>query len=308
MIVNAPLRGNINITTWYLSLIKYLCNGRTWTRDPKNFATDKQLQELAVLGKPIIYSVCLARTPKDELAEIKRYEGFGIEILGVRYGNEEGFHAFKKSKDPNTSEKDCLVYIKRSKEFQFGYNEIYCGEFVRNTQASGKYRSRWNDYLRANISQEARIDLHVYQDWSKPDISLDYFDETSKWEQSLVIIESGINTSTVGDKTDFYPRTIALWDRIIEKLRNKDIMGVQLMESISPVGLIHEGKLTPLGEWVNKNEEVNTVTIIKIVDNTPWWSFKKLRNVTIYLDTFPYEINRKILRTEFPKVGDVWLG
>ena len=170
MIVNAPLRGGVNIDTWGLSLVTKICNGGTWTRDPLNFATEAQLIALAALGKDVVYSVCLARTPDKELDEINRYISYGVNIVAVRFGNEESQYEVAGVGEVVNYELGRIrgaAYVARVQEYvdKFPtYPRIYAGEFPSNMQnpVVALFRAGWNKGISENIRPEDVIDLHVY--------------------------------------------------------------------------------------------------------------------------------------------------
>jgi len=260
MIINAPLRSGVNIGTWNLSKVTKVCNGGTWSEDPNNFATDAQLNALAASGKEVVYSVCLKRTPAQELAEVNRYISKGITINSVRLGNEESQDSSLDGVWQNAAfafgESEAEIYFNKAQLYSavLPYSKIYSGEFPSNQQGVRfkLFREGWNSKLISLMGPTDRLDMHIYQNYGKVEIDLSYFDTVATWPNGVVIIESGVASSTITTSTDVYTITVGLWTKIRAKMRSIDEFGLQLMENLtSNIGLVFNGALTPLGEWIN---------------------------------------------------------
>jgi hypothetical protein len=325
MIVNAPLRNNVDISTWGLSKVNTICNGGTWTRDPLNFATDAQLQALAASGKDVIYSVCLARTPEQELAEVNRYLSFGVSIVAVRLGNEENQYVDMTGiwipAAYAYGEAQGAQYVTNVQPYAdiLPFPRIYSGEFPSNMQGTRfeLFREGWNKGISDNINAEDKIDMHIYQNQDKlinqsQQIDLSYLKLTPHpVSNKFVIIESGIPIQTVVDENSFVSQTISLWERIIEALRPEDEFGVQLMEQAEfPIGMVYNGKLTELGEWVNGlfYEEEPKVVVTRIPYTFVSW-FSGLYLYGLYdLSDGRKKVFARFFKSEAPSVGDEWPG
>ena len=317
MITNAPLRNGVDIKTWGLCKVDTICNGGTWSEDPLNYATSTQLTDLAASKKKVIYSICMARTAAQEASEIQRYLTFGVDVIAVRFGNEE-------------SQDISLSGITQGQSYAHGFTEgqaymvrtapyaalltlpkIYSGEFPSNQQGArfSTFRKGWNDAIVSLAQPEDKIDMHVYQRMDKPEIDLSYFDEIVAWVNPIVVIESGVNTATINSSVNFEVESIKVWQKIIAKMRPQDEMGFQLLENpTSPVGLVFNGSLTGLGIWVNSIIlSVPTIRVIRIPYLFPAW----ISGVYLYgvYDLSDGRINvfKKFFKSEAPTIGEEWI-
>lgn len=330
MIVNAPLRAGVNIDTWGLSLVPTICNGGTWTRDPLNFATEAQLIALAALGKDVVYSVCLARTPEEELAEVNRYLSYGVKIVAVRLGNEESQYVDMAGVWVPVAYTTGLTrgaeYVAAVQPYAdiLPFPRIYSGEFPSNQQGERfqLFRQGWNKGISDNVNVEDRIDLHVYQNQSKDPIDLSYLSLDPGLPNKYIIIESGIPSQSIVDQTTVPAETINLWEKIRAELREDDEFGVQLMEQTEfPIGLVYEGELTDLGIWINDlfyigEEPVDPnnpeepaepkVTITRIPLRFASW-FSGIYSYALYdLSDGRKNVFARFFKNEAPSVGDEW--
>jgi hypothetical protein len=237
---------------------KTVVNGGTWSKNPANKATDQQLMQWGAYGYNVIYSVCLQRTPLEEVAEIARYKSFGIKITHCRLGNEEdndvklldipmsqsrafGHDAADKYVDRSEPFKDAIATAYSSMQF------ILTAPLPSNQQGERytSFRLGWCD----RIHEEPlgiSVDMHVY-DRCIEDNPIDLSLTPSFTGRDRYFLEVGAlyNNS--------YPLWLERSKRTMHLVRGiaryGDVVGVQLMENDNGIGLIQFGNLTDWGKF-----------------------------------------------------------
>lgn len=324
IIGNSPFRTGVNPKSWGLANVTHFTTGGTLSRDPLHFLTDEQLLDVASTGLKEVYSLCLGRTPQREFQEVLRHESFGIDIPFIRLGNEEGNYIKPTGVTidviwqwgfDRAVEHVAAVNIYKNLFPSDTYRFIYCGMFVSNQvgERINLYRDGWNQGLRSAIGPNDIIDLHIYRKMDKDRVNMDYFNEINSWENPVCIIECGVDTKTIplGGEGDFIIQTEEIWGDVKNSLREKDIMGVQLIENLGErTGLIFDGALTEIGEIFNqlfpKVIAPPSITIVEIYKH--WVSY-----LSPFTDWLRFTLSDGTV-TEFlsfskgtgPVVGDVW--
>jgi len=305
-VVNAPLRDGVSISEQAGVLCKNICNGGTWTRDPLNKATDKQLSDLGMANYNLIYSVCMARTPDEEVIEILRYLSHGIVITDYRVGNEE-YDKSKNSNKPFTKSRafgftECRDFLNRGKPFVDAIKAIiptatfiYPAPFPTEqfSQYNTDFRLGWCDRLQMEPI-EFSVDLHIYDRCDNVPINMSLLPDFTG--RRRFFIEVGAIYKT--DYNLWLERSKMTMKLVRGIAREGDVVGVQVMENKSGTGLTKGGVLTDWGVFYNSLDWRKVTNVIDKLRGLP--SFYKF--LIIQFDNGD-ELSWKGLYTSAPKKG-----
>lgn len=270
-LINTPQRAGAKASENVKVSCKDICNGGTWSKDPLNKASDAQLTELGFLNYRVVYSVCLARTPEEEVAEIKRYLAFGIYIPEVRLGNEEDSDIKLNTVGGNEARQfgydaandywfRVQPYIEaiRAEFPQMGF--ILTAPYPSNQQGQRYtlFRLGWCDRV-AETPLSYGVDMHVYDRCEPVPITLDLlpvFEGRERW-----FIEVGALYN--GNGAIWLERSKRVFLMLMALCRKGDKLGIQLMENNAGTGLLMNGVLT---EWGKFYESIDFRRVSKVTD------------------------------------------
>ena len=275
VIVNSPLRGNIVPSKWGLIKSKLITNGGTWSKDPLQYADDADLALLGSKGYEMIYSICLARTPAQEVAELTRYKAHGLIIKKSRLGNEEDadvkLNDVPKNKCFPKGMEEANSYTIRAK----GHKEairaafpdmefILTAPFPSNEQGERYtlFRQGWC----ARIHEEPipiGVDMHVYDRCGPIPISLDLMPDFEGRKRYFI----EVGAIHAGDNALWFERTKRVMLLMKPFMRLGDTLGIQSMDNANGTALLHGGNITALGQWFN---EQDWRTVDDVIDKLPF--------------------------------------
>jgi hypothetical protein len=256
MIVNSPPRG-YDFNDHLIVPFRYVTNGGTWSKDPLNYATDAQLSVWGSNGYSVVYSVCLQRSPQQEVDEIARYKSFGIKVDRSRLGNEEDDGSvLDNSVDPwEAGWQYADAYVAKAAAYKQAIETAYPDmEFIltapfpsnQQTQKQTMKRIGWC----ARIDQEPLaigVDMHVY-DRCNPINKIDMSLAPAFEGRKRFFLEVG--AIPVFSQDIWMSRSIETLQMVRAIAREGDEVGVQVMENNVGIGLIMNKSLTAWGDHV----------------------------------------------------------
>lgn len=306
----------------------------------KSTLSKKQLDGIATMGCPLIYSVNLNASIYDENTQITKLLERTV-IMGIRYGNEDyGFNRdFNDVPAPRTQAKmraygreQAMGYWQRALPFykQCHYDGVVAilvgampSSQLGNT--ANAYRDGWNDYVIEIASQLSNVAIcfHAYHRHPGTDFDATLFKNTLSKMPGIpaYITEAGALTyeqiAPQGHKDDTYSiAAIQTLEAVKEVLRPElDIMGMHpfhhgpKQKPLIDIGLAtyYGTMLTPLGEafFELMKDDAELPYVLRIMDRNGSENPSQVRNIIIILSD-GREKSARMHRMDMPQEGDIW--
>ena len=268
-IINCPIRNNLNFASWNLvadSTDVFCIPGGTISQGNQSIMADAELVGIASVGNKVIYSVNLNRSPQNEVVQLERVLAAGIQLHGIRFGNEEygdvNLQGLGSEAAYAFGVQSATAYLALTVPYVDIFS-AYPGVRIFNTAYPSNqfpvkfnsYREGWNFKIYNSILPTNVVDFHIYDRFvASGPIDFTYLKQYKQnYPNSIYTIEAGVVSDTAPSDAAFIERSIYVMQEQFKILTGKHAMGIQLMEQVVlGIGLVYQGVVTEIGQaWID---------------------------------------------------------